>query len=142
MKAPADSDIDTLITELYTSLLLGDRALWTTLHTLIQSLPAYDQKGFLDTILRDLARRYFSSSVGAIPEKESLLGNTSVVGGVAALIAGLVEHNPLLKSQLVHWITATNGEYAAEGLDVRRAVIATIATNQGICSSVALFSHS
>jgi hypothetical protein len=99
---------------------------------LIQSLPVYDQKGFFDTILRDLARRYFSSSVGVIPEKDSLRQNTSVVGGVAAMVTGLVENSPLLKAQLIHWITATNGEYAALGLDIRRAVIAAIASNQGI----------
>ncbi|OAG39425.1 hypothetical protein AYO21_06441 [Fonsecaea monophora] len=121
---------DTLISELYNSLLLGKRALWTPMHMLVQGLPNYDQKVLFDTVLRDLARRSFGSGASILEPKELLIMNTSIVGGVAALISGLVQHNPILEAHVIHWLTSTNGEYAGLGLDARRAVIATLAARQ------------
>ncbi|KIX98731.1 uncharacterized protein Z520_05192 [Fonsecaea multimorphosa CBS 102226] len=121
---------DTLVSELYNSLLLGKRALWTIMHILIQGLPTYDQKVLFDTILRDLARRYFANGADIVGPKELLEMNTSTVGGVAAMINGVVQNSPLLEAHVIHWLTSTNGEYAGLGLNTRRAVIATLATNQ------------
>ncbi|KAI1618478.1 telomere length regulation protein-domain-containing protein [Exophiala viscosa] len=120
---------DALVIELYSSLLLGDRALWTVMHTLLQGLSAYDQKSFFDAILRDLARRYLRIHVD-VQEKEVLLANTSTVGGVAAMISGLVQSNTVLRAHLTRWLTATDGEYAGLGLDTRRAVMATVSQDQ------------
>ncbi|EXJ74181.1 uncharacterized protein A1O5_02475 [Cladophialophora psammophila CBS 110553] len=121
---------DTLISELYTSLLLGKRALWTSMHILIQGLPVYDQRVVFDTILRDLARQFLQSGADIGAPKELLVTNTSTVGGVAAMINGLVQNNPLLEAYIIHWLTSTNGECAGLGLNARRAVIATLATSQ------------
>ena len=123
--------VEAIVTELYTSLLLGKRALWTTMHTLIRSLPAYDQKAIFDSILRDLARKFLQGGVGAVGDRESLMNNIATVSGVAAMIGGLVQSNTILEAHVVHWLTNTNGEYAGLGLDARRAVIATLATSQG-----------
>ncbi|KIW23226.1 uncharacterized protein PV07_11443 [Cladophialophora immunda] len=122
---------DTLTKELYNSLLLGKRALWTPMHMLIHGLSAYDQKVLFDTILRDLARRFFESGADTVGPKELLVTRTSAVGGVAAMINGLVQNNPLLEAHVIHWLTSTNGEYAGVGLNARRAVIATLAASQG-----------
>ncbi|OAP63536.1 hypothetical protein AYL99_02763 [Fonsecaea erecta] len=121
---------DTLISELYNSLLLGKRALWTPMHILIQGLPAYDQKVLFDTILRDLARRFFENGADIVGPKELLETNSSTIGGVAAMINGLVRNNPLLEAHVTNWLTSTNGEYAGLGLNTRRAVIATLAASQ------------
>ncbi|KIV85837.1 hypothetical protein, variant [Exophiala sideris] len=120
---------DAVITELYSSLLLGDRALWTVMHILLQGVSPYDQKSLFDAILRDLARRYLRSNVD-VQEKEALLANVSTVGGVAAMINGLVQSNTVLRAHLTHWLTVTEREYAGLGLDARRAVMATVAQDQ------------
>lgn len=101
------------------------------MHMLVQNLPIYDQKGLLDTILRDLARRFFQSSTDAVAEKESLLRNAPAVAGVAALITGLVQNNSVLQSHLIHWLTSLHGEYAVLGIDIRRSVIVILASDQG-----------
>ena len=121
---------DALTTEIYTSLLFGKRALWTTMHTLIQSLPAYDQKAIFDTMLRDLARKFLQDGSGGVGDKDSLMKNTSTVGGVAAMISGLTQNNTLLEEHTIQWLTNTTGEYAGVPLGARRAVIATLATSQ------------
>ncbi|KIW65690.1 hypothetical protein PV04_07923 [Phialophora macrospora] len=121
---------DTLITELYTSLLLGKRALWTPMHNLINSLPSYDQKAIFDTVLRDLARRFLQTGVEGVRDKESLMRSAPAVSGVAAMVKGLAQNNALLEDHVVYWLTNTSGEYAGLGLDARRAVIATLATSQ------------
>ncbi|KAJ9615701.1 telomere binding protein [Cladophialophora chaetospira] len=121
---------DALITELYTGLLLGNKALWTPMHTLMQNLSAYDQKTIFDTILRDLARKFLQSGPEVVRDKGSLMGNRASVSGVAAMITGLVQSNVLLEAHVVHWLTSTNGEYTGMGLEARRAVIATLATSQ------------
>lgn len=69
--------------------------------------------------------------VNSMENRESLLSNADTIGGVAAMITGLVEGNALLKTHVLQWLTNTSGEYGGLGLDTRRAVIATLATSQG-----------
>jgi hypothetical protein len=135
METSTDSTADTLVTELYTSLLLGKRALWTPMHNLMESLPSYDQKAIFDTVLRDLARRFLQPGGEAVRDKESLMRSASTVSGVAAMVKGLTQNNALLEEHVVYWLTSTSGEYAGLGLDARRAVIATLATSQGKLSA-------
>ena len=59
------------------------------------------------------------------------LESESNVGGVAAMMAGVMKNNAVLEEHLVSWLTSTTGEYANLGLDTRRAVIATLALRQG-----------
>ncbi|KIX01736.1 uncharacterized protein Z518_09462 [Rhinocladiella mackenziei CBS 650.93] len=121
---------DPLVTELYTSLLLGKSVLWTTVHDLVQSLPTYDQTGLFDIILRDLASKFLRDSPGVVQEKDVLLKNATVIGGVSAMITGLVQNNSLLEAHVLQRLTSTSGEYSGLGLDTRRAVIATLASSQ------------
>ncbi|KAJ9502393.1 telomere binding protein [Exophiala xenobiotica] len=120
---------DALVTELYTSLLLGEHALWTVMHLLLQSLPSYDQRALFDTILRDLARRFLHSNLN-VEDQETMTLSMPAVGGVAAMVKGLVQNNQVLQAHLTHWLTSTNGEYAGLGLGVRRAVTATLSSDQ------------
>lgn len=61
------------------------------------------------------------------------LESDSNVGGVAAMVSGLTQNNKVLEDHVGEWLTSTNGDYATIGLDTRRAVIATLATHQGMC---------
>ncbi len=100
------------------------------MHLLIQSLPSYDRKGIFDSILRDLSRKYLQSSTGISTDQGYRPMNDSTIGGVAAMVSGLVRNDSLLEAHMVHWLTSMNGEYAGLGLETRRAVIATLASNQ------------
>jgi hypothetical protein len=53
------------------------------------------------------------------------------VGGVAAMVAGVMKNNSVLDDHLVEWLTGNKGDFANLGLDTRRAVIATLALRQG-----------
>ena len=101
------------------------------MHALLQTLSTYEQKTVFDTILRDLARRFLQNGDSAVRDRESLMRETSRISGVAAMVGGLVNINPVLEEHVVTWLTNTSGEYAGLGLQVRRAVIATLATSQG-----------
>ncbi|KAK6366328.1 telomere binding protein [Exophiala oligosperma] len=120
---------DALATELYTMLLFRDHALWTVMHTLVSSLPSHDQKSLFDTILCDLARKHLGGNLSA-GEKACLDSKSPAIGGVAAMIKGLVENNILLQTHLTHWLTSATGQYLGLGLDSRRAVIASLSTDK------------
>ncbi|KEF60036.1 uncharacterized protein A1O9_04886 [Exophiala aquamarina CBS 119918] len=121
---------DAFISQLYTTLLFGQRALWTTLHSLLKTLPEYDQKAVFDMILRDMTRKYLQTSSTILTQALSLPVDAATIGGMAAMINGLVQNNILLEAHLTHWLTSTNGDYAGLGLGARRAVIVTLAQKQ------------
>lgn len=97
------------------------------MHSLLGTLPTYDQKVVFDMILRDVTRRHLQTSHGS----PSTSGDSTTIGGIAAMIIGLVQSNSLLEAHLVQWLTSTNGEYAGLAVGARRAAIATLALKQG-----------
>lgn len=101
------------------------------MHTLMQALPAYDQKAIFDVVLRDLALRFLQSGTDALEKMEFPTMDTTMISAAAALVNGLVQNNPLLETHVIQFLTTTSGEYAGIGIGVRRAVIATLATSQG-----------
>jgi hypothetical protein len=101
------------------------------MHMLLQSLPAYDQIASFDAILRDLARRFLRQSPDILEVTKDSVKVKSTVAGIAAMVRGLAQSNAVLEKHVVDWLTNTSGEYAGLGLDVRRAVIATLATCHG-----------
>ena len=122
---------DTLVSELYHSLLLGNQALWTPLRQLLHHLTAQEQRLFFDAMLRDLVRKYLRYGPVTSTSQNNGLENESNVGGVAVMVAGMALNNTNLEDHIVEWLTSTSGEYASLGLDTRRAVIATLALRQG-----------
>jgi len=116
------------VSELYSSLLLGDKALWTPLHQLLQTLSHYEQKAFFDAVLRDLSQKYLDAG-GAVASLNA--ENQPMIRGVAALVTGMTQNNSVLEEHLVQWISNATGESARFGLQTRRAVIATLAQSQG-----------
>ncbi|RMZ85132.1 hypothetical protein DV738_g10, partial [Chaetothyriales sp. CBS 135597] len=122
---------DAFVSELYSTLLLGPRSLWTPFRHLIREFSPAEQRSFFDALLRDLTRKYLRSGVSVVESmKLNILESDKTIGGAAALVAGLIEGNAVLDEHLVQWLTSTNGEYATLGLDTRRAVIATLAARK------------
>lgn len=121
--------LDTLISEIYKSLLLGQHALWTPLHNLIKNLAARDQKKFFECVLGDLSRTYFSAAQpGSILVTD--MTTAKAISGAAALINGLVTQNDYLTECAVDWVTSSSGTSRGSGL--RRALIAVLAQSQGL----------
>lgn len=126
-----DIDSDTFVTELYGRLLLGQRVLWTTLHSLLNTLSGHDQKTVFDIILRDLSRKYLRSEMNIACSEAPTPAKSAAVSGVAAMVNGLVQSNTVMEEHLLHWLTSTNGDYVGLGVGARRAVIANLAQKQG-----------
>jgi hypothetical protein len=122
---------DTLVSELYHSLLLSDQALWTPLRQLLHHLSAQEQRLFFDAMLRDLVRKYLRHGPVVNTSEKNGLEDESNIGGVAAMVTGMTQNNTVLENHIAQWLTSTSGEYAGLGLDTRRAVIATLALREG-----------
>lgn len=111
--------------------MLGRAALWTPLRNLLHYLSDAEQRLLFDAMLRDLVRKYLRYGPVTHSMQKNGLENESNVGGVAAMVAGVMKNNSVLEDHLVEWLTSNKGEYASLGLDTRRAVIATFALRQG-----------
>ncbi|RMZ84548.1 hypothetical protein DV737_g1136, partial [Chaetothyriales sp. CBS 132003] len=128
---------DAFVSELYSSLLLGSRSLWTPFRHILQAFSPAEQRSFFDAVLRDLTRKYLRSGVNVVESKQfNGLESNKEIGGVAAMVTGLIEGNTVLDEHLVQWLTSTNGEYATLGVDTRRAVIATLASRKATAATL------
>jgi hypothetical protein len=128
------------VSQIYSSLLIRKKCLWDTLHLLLQALPRVEKVNFFDAMLRDLAKKYLSTGSISNGVKVSGIEYQARIGGVAAIINGVISEREGLESYLVGWLTDTSGEYATLGLDIRRAVIATLAQREGSYDSTELSS--
>jgi hypothetical protein len=78
-------------------------------------------------------RTYLGNSARPGNTVDVRLQSSGAIRGIAAMISRLVEHNSAFEEQVERWLTDDSGEYAAIGLDARRAVVATLARDQGEC---------
>ena len=122
---------ESFVSELYLTLLLGSKALWTPLIQLLEAFSPPEQRSFFDAMLRDLTRKYLRSGVTVESLQLNGLESDSAIGGVAAIVSGMVGASKVLDEHLTIWLTSTSGDYATLGLDTRRAVIATLALRKG-----------
>lgn len=53
------------------------------------------------------------------------------VGGVAAVISGLIGDDEYLEAQLIEWLTTTSNSYATQALESRRALILVLSAKEG-----------
>ena len=118
------------MSKIYTSLLLGQEALWSPLHRLIQELPSHDQKVVFDCVLGDLSRTYFDSSQH-LSASTTDPTTTRAIAGSATLINGLTSHNEYLLECAVDWISVSSSS-SSRGYGMRRALIAVLAQSQGL----------
>lgn len=87
---------------------------------------------FFDSILQDLTRK--CAGIAVVPDISNQQDpqNQKIVRGVAAMVAGVIQSNSILKEHMMQGFTNTNGVYAALNLNIRRALIAILAANQGM----------
>lgn len=119
---------DTLVTEIYRSLLLGTKALWTPLHLLLNGLPRLDQRSFLHSLLRSVSTHHLDAN-GKVDGKASIFAERSI-RGVAAVLAGVMKDNLYLEECLSKWLMDTSGEASVLPLGTRRAAVAVFAADE------------
>lgn len=122
---------DTLVAELYSQLLLGDRALWTPLRSLCSCLPRLDQKVMLELILEDLSKKFLTTNSGYEDNSRLVIDGRGAVGGVASIISGFIGDNGYLETQLQEWLTSASGTYTPHTLETRRAMILVLSAKEG-----------
>lgn len=86
-----------------------------------------DREAFLNILLRALTKRYLSTHAQEL-NFELEVHDREAVGGVAAIVAGLVENNHTYEDYLVNFLTSdgTIGSF-----ETRRAMLAVLASKEG-----------
>jgi hypothetical protein len=118
------------VAEIYTQLLLGDKALWTSLRLLSGYLPRLDQKMVLDIMLHDMSKKFLATRWGKGNEVNLAVDGKEAVGGVASVISGFIVDNEYLEAQLLDWLTSASSSYASNTCETRRAMILVLSAKE------------
>lgn len=117
--------------EIYTHLLLGEKALWTPLRLLSNNLPRLNQKTILELMLQDMSKKFLSAELQREHDLYLGISGKEAVGGVASIISGFIGDDEYLEEQLIEWLTSTSGTYTAHTLESRRAMILVLCSKEG-----------
>jgi telomere length regulation protein len=117
---------DHFVREIYSGLLL-DRALPTHFDSFYDKLRPTEQLAFLESVFRDLQKKYFPVSISYLD-----FSNTSDqnVEGVAALCSIIISKRPHLVSQLSDWL-AKGQAGSIHTVGLRRALLAALSDRKG-----------
>jgi hypothetical protein len=105
--------------------------LWTPLRLLSGHLPRLDQKTFLEVMLQDMSKKFLATRWNADTGSTLAVNGKEAVGGVAAIVSGVIGDSEYLEAQLIDWLTSPSSSYAAHILETRRALILTLSTKEG-----------
>ena len=95
---------------------------------LLDHLRQSEQLAVVEAIFRDVQKKHFSEELaGAITQPFT---PDEIVKGVAALCAIIIGNRPLLKSQILDWLSKGQGG-SVQTLGLRRALLATHADQEG-----------
>lgn len=99
------------------------------IHRLLNSMPALEQKPFLNSTIRILTKRYLSVEP-VLSNPEWYKTDSASVAAVASFIQSMVEGTASRTDLLISWLTALNGAGVGEPVAIRRSVIGVAATNK------------
>ena len=120
-----------VVAELYIGLLFGSKALWPQMRALFNGLRLlHDRRMFLDVLLRDLTNRYLLSRSQS-KDSEFTIENREVVGGVAAILAGLIENREEYIEYLTEFLVSSKQGGSMECCEIKRAMLAILAAKEG-----------
>ncbi len=92
-------------------------------------LVAHEQTSLLHTLIDVLSKEKLWSESSSAEAK--IRGEAKTLGGVAAVIATLVENTPSLQANLVEWLVSTSANAAVQTHLAHRAIIVVVASNNG-----------
>lgn len=118
---------DQLVRKIYSGLLI-EPSIPDHFGMLLDHLRQSEQLAVIEAIFRDVQKKHFSEeSAGTITQAFT---PDEIVKGVAALCAAIIGNGPFLKSQILDWLSKSQGG-SIQTLGLRRALLATLATQEG-----------
>lgn len=123
--------VDQMVEALYSSLLVGLTSSMANLRALVHPLHVHEQRTVLYSVIRIVSKRCLSANK-SFHVLDTQASTNSAISGLAGLLGALTEDNPALKDALVDWLTDISGGAIAHSHDTHRAVIATMAPDQGM----------
>lgn len=99
------------------------------MHRLLDSMPIFEQKSFINSTIRLLSKRYLSTEP-VMSDLEWWKSDSASVAAVAAFLQSMVEGKASRADLLVTWLTNLNGCGVGEPVAIRRSVIAVVAKNK------------
>jgi telomere length regulation protein len=118
---------DQLVRKIYSGLLI-EPSIPDHFGMLLDHLRQSEQLAVVEAIFRDVQKKHFSEDLaGTITQPFT---PDEIVKGVAALCAIIIGSRPFLKSQILDWLSKSQGG-SIQTLGLRRALLATLATQEG-----------
>lgn len=118
---------DQLVRKIYSGLLI-EPSIPDHFGMLLDHLRPSEQLVVVEAIFRDVQKKHFSEELaGTITQPFT---PDEIVNGVAALCAIVIGNRPFLKSQVLDWLSKSQGG-SIQTLGLRRALLATLATQEG-----------
>ncbi|KAH9220457.1 telomere length regulation protein-domain-containing protein [Leptodontidium sp. 2 PMI_412] len=121
---------DSIIKEILSSLLLQEKECKPQFLKLIGSLPSFDQRNFLFSLLKIVSRDYLSSPQTTEADSRWWKSDASIIGAAASLISLVVADDEVRKNLLIYWLTNSSGAGVGDGIAIRRAVLVALAGNK------------
>lgn len=121
---------DSIIKEILNSLLLQNICHQPQFLSLLSRLPNFEQRNFLHSVLKILARDYLSAEITTEADSEWWEPDKNIVAAAAGLIHIILAKEEARKNHLIAWLTGSSGAGIGDGIAIRRAVLAALAEDK------------
>jgi len=123
-------DVDSIIEEVLQGLLLHSEA--SPRHTLqlLDNIPSYEQRNFLLSAFKMIAKKFLSSETVTVANTQWWLADKEIVTAASRLVATLIAGQEERRNHVITWLTSTSGAGVGEGIALRRAVITAIVADK------------
>ncbi|KAG4443717.1 hypothetical protein IFR05_000806 [Cadophora sp. M221] len=121
---------DSIIKEILSSFLLQEKEWKPQFLKLLGSLPSFDLRNFIFSLLKIVSSDYLSSLITTEADSSWWKSDASIVGAAAGLINLVVADDEVRKNLLISWLTNSSGAGVGDGIAIRRAVLVALAGNK------------
>jgi telomere length regulation protein len=97
---------------------------------LLSTLPSFEQRNFIYSFLNLVSRHYLSSIVTSEDDSRWWQSDAEIVSAASGLIKLILSTDEPRKSHMITWLTSSSGAGVGDGISIRRAVIAALATEK------------
>ncbi|CAG8892212.1 unnamed protein product [Penicillium egyptiacum] len=122
---------DQVVKEVYSDLLLSQSSP-AHFGILLDHLRRTEQLAFLEAIFRDIQRKHFLDDLSAVGQS---ITPSESIKGVAGLISVIISSRPDLESQVVEWLSKSQGG-SINTLGLRRGLLATCSHRGSVLKSL------
>lgn len=112
------------------SLLLQSDSHQSQFLSLLNCLPNFEQRSFLHSVLKILAKDYLSAEITTEADCGWWKSDKEVVAAAATLISIFLAKEETRKNHLITWLTGSSGAGIGDGIAIRRAVLVALAEDR------------